>query len=74
MVDLLENVACMDVTTQLELYLHKQPLILTNAVGSQLATCFLTFYYDPYSLFNFLNFYLFLASIIKLCNKLSINM
>ena len=54
--------ACMDVTTQLELCLHKQTQMLANAacrVGNQqflkqLATRFLTFYCDPYFLYLFL--------------------
>ena len=43
----------MDVPTQLELSLYYQ-------LDRELATCFLTFYCDPYS---FLNFYLFLVYI-----------
>ena len=39
----------MNVPTQLELHLYDQ-----LDIASLLATCFLTFYYDSYSLFKFL--------------------
>ena len=61
----------MQLANQLELCLRKQTQIVASAacrVGSQefhswiasFATCFLTFYCDPYSLFKFLKFYIYI--------------
>ena len=56
--------ACMDVTTQLEFWLHEQTQIVANVacrVGSQQFFNWIASYLFPYILLQSLNFYLFLV-------------